>query len=426
MELGNLLEELKSTSKPTGKLGVLKKYDNSFLRYLIEATYDPFKIFHVSIKKSDVPSPGSRDLNDEKEELISVISFCENSNSNQQNREAVVKLLSKLNKGSQELVVGVLNKNWKVGLGVRNILKVFPNIIPRFEVQLANTYDRNKKYNFKRWVWSYKLDGLRCIALRESSDQHYDKGKWTLYSRKGKEFLTVEHLKEQLESIYTTTGWTFFDGELYKHGLAFEEIQGQVMGFKRGQAENIEYHVFVVGQAKDFLAGTNKESMIPIGGDSHPNAPFIKFINQGWCLPEEVDNRLEEAFDAGYEGIMLRDPDNPYDYKRSDALLKLKQGLDSDSGEIISDCVVVDVECDDFPVIEDEKLHHEELIVRLVVQQPNGIKCEVGSGFSLDFRRYYTNNKEELLGNVVEIKHQQWGNNGRMRFPRLFRVRKDL
>jgi hypothetical protein len=58
--------------------------------------------------------------------------------------------------------------------------------------------------------------------------------------------------------------------------------------------------------------------------------------------------------------------------------------------------------------------------------QENGVECKVGSGFDLEFRRIYTENPKELLGKTVEVKHQQWGNNGRMRFPRLYRVREDL
>jgi hypothetical protein len=47
-----------------------------------------------------------------------------------------------------------------------------------------------------------KVDGL-CIAV------------------KGKEFLTVDHLKSELEELYQVWGWTFFDGELYVTWVGF-------------------------------------------------------------------------------------------------------------------------------------------------------------------------------------------------------------
>ena len=66
------------------------------------------------------------------------------------------------------------------------------------------------------------------------------------------------------------------------------------------------------------------------------------------------------------------------------------------------------------------------MVVRIFVQQEDGIECKVGSGFGLDFRRMYTKKPWDLIGKTVEIKHQQWGRNGRMRFPRLFKIREDV
>jgi DNA ligase-1 len=428
MKFENFLSAFRATSKPKKKRAILKEYDSELLQFIIHASYEPFNVYHVNIKKDEIPEPGDHDLIELEIELRDVIAFCLDSKSNKQNRERVVKLLAKLNKGSQDLLIGILNKNWKVGLGVRNILKIFPGIVSRFDVQLANTYkpDNDKHTIIPRWILSNKLDGLRCIALRESSDKHYDKGRWTLYTRKGKEFLTVEHLKAQLEKLYEIHGWTFFDGELYKHGLSFEAIQGLTMGFTRGQAPEIEYHVFIAGDAEKFLTGDDPNHVDPLGGPSEDYAPSIHFVNDGWCASIEIYTKLEEAFEQGYEGIMLRDPDHLYDYKRSNALLKLKQGQNAGEGEIISDCVVISIDYDDFPVIEDGQMHHEKLLVRVWVRQEDGTECKVGSGFDLNFRRRITNAPWLLLNKTVEIKHQQWGSNGRMRFPRLWRVREDL
>lgn len=430
MDLSNLIERVKGTSRPVEKQRILQEYDSPELVELLFATYDPFTLFNVSIQPKQVPQPGTYSVNERFEEVKALLRFCENSKSNKQNRERAVALLEDLNKGSQDLLVGVLNKNWKAGLGAKNVLKVFPGLFKEFLVQLANTYDRKAKKHIavKRWLLSYKLDGLRCIALRESSDENYDKGRWFLYSRKGKEFITVNHLKPELEALYSRFGWTFFDGELYKHGLSFEEIQGPVMAYTQGQVPDMEYHVFVVGNAEKFLRQEDPNHVDPIGGPPEKFAPHIHFTQIGLCEADEVEDKLEEAFEQGYEGIMLRDPDQNYDYKRSNALLKLKSSLkDEEEGEVISDCFVVDIEYNDlFPVIEDEKLHTERLLVRLVVQQEDGVLCKVGSGFSLDFRRYYTQHPYELLGCKIEAKHQGYGKNGRMRFPRLHKVKKDL
>jgi DNA ligase-1 len=431
MEFKNLFSDLRGTSKPSEKQEVLLQHDSPELRELLRLTYDPFTLFNVSIKPKEIPAPGEYDLGAIFDQAEAVFRFCEGSKSAKQNREMVIALLEKLNFGSQELLVGILNKNWKVGISSKAVLKWLPGLIKQFNVQLANTYDpNNEKHQLQRWLLSYKLDGLRCVALRESSDEYYDKGLWTLFSRKGKEFLTVNHLKPQLEALYRSTGKTFFDGELYKHGLSFEEIQGPVMAYTKGQVPDMEYHVFVSGAAKKFLVGADPNHVEAIDVITDSEAPHIKGTSLGLIYLSEVASSVEEAFEQGYEGVMLRDPDNLYDYKRSNALLKLKRSLleeMTEQSEVISDCIITRIEYkDDFPVIEDGKLHTERLLNKVWVMQENGIESKVGSGYSLDFRRKYTEKPWELIGMNVEVKHQGWGANGRMRFGRLFRIREDL
>lgn len=426
MKFENILSDLRNTTKPSEKQEVLLSYDSPELRELLRLTYDNFILFNVSIRPKDIPIPSNHDLGDLFEQVESVLRFCEQSNSAKKNRELVIAILEKLNSGSQELLVGVINKNWKSGISSKAVLKLLPGIIKQFNVQLSNTYDPTKSgHQIPKWHLSYKLDGLRCVALRNDDD-----GKWTLYSRKGKELVTVDHIKPQLELIYKDKGWTFFDGELYKHGLTFEEVQGPVMAFTKGQVPEMEYHVFVGGDANLFLAGEKPNHVEVINEIIELEATHIKFVTKGIIDSTEIIDKIEEAFDQGYEGIMLRDPNNLYDYKRSNALLKLKRSLlekISDQVEITSDCVVTKIEYNNnFTVVKDGKLCTERLLNKIWVMQENGIECKVGSGYSLDFRREYTENPWDLIGSTVEIKHQEWGANGRMRFPRLIRLRKDL
>jgi DNA ligase-1 len=423
MKFENLFNDLRNTSKPAEKQKVLISYDSPELRELLRLTYDNFILFNVNIKPKDMPEPADKDLSDLFEQVESVLRFCENSNSAKQNREMVISLLKQLNFGSQELLVGVINKNWAVGVSSKAVLKWLPGLINQFNVQLSNTYDPNSpKHQLENWLLSYKLDGLRCIALRKEDI-------WTLYSRKGKEFLTVDHLKPQLEKIYEKYGYTFFDGELYKHGLTFEEVQGPVMAFTKGQVPDMEYHLFVAGDAKKFLSGEDPNHVKVIDNISEPVTHIIG-TSLGLIQLNEIVDKVEESFEQGYEGIMLRDPHNLYDYKRSNALLKLKRSLVeevSEQSETISDCVVTRIEYKDaFPYIENGKLYAERLLNKIWVLQKNGVEGKVGSGYSLDFRRKYTDSPWELIGMPVEIKHQGWGANGRMRFARLWRIRKDL
>jgi len=227
--------------------------------------------------------------------------------------------------------------------------------------------------------------------------------------------------------LYEKFGYTFVDGEAYKHGIAFADVQGMVMGFTQGTAFDIDFNVFIVGYVQSFLTQSDSGMTIPTK-EMTAGMKYLHALDQHLVEDENVYEELDKAFAEGYEGIMLRDPDVLYNFKRSDAILKLKESLDSETGEQYADCTVVDYLFDDFPVIEDGVMVTKTLLVKLWVRQHtyNDKICKVGSGYDLKFRYYYTENIDELMGKIVEIKFQDYGSKGLMRFPRLHRVREDL
>lgn len=421
-----LISDLRNTSKPKEKQLILKNNDCDFLRYLLKATYEPFETFHIKVKKAEIPEPGFSDITEPyiREMIVNVVEFCRQSHSNKQNREKVLIALSNMTRDTQELLLGVLHKNWKAGISSKTITKVFPGLITQFNVQLANTYAKvckKKSYKPKDRYCSFKLDGIRSVALRNG-------GQWKLFSRQGKEFLTVDHLKPELELLWETHGTDFWDGELYIPGASFETIQSYVTSFTKGTAKEIEYHTFICGKEEAFLKNIYHKSYFKIVEDHHIT-PQIKSIKPAaqWLISEnQIPEELERAFELGYEGIMLRDPDKLYSFNRSDALLKLKESASNKSQEQVTDCLVINYDLDAFPVIINETLVYKTLLVRLYVEQKNGLVCKIGSGFSLDFREKYTKFPEELLGKVIEVKFQGYGSNKLMRFPRFRRLREDI
>ena len=425
-----LIEDLRNTSKPKEKIKILQENDCIFLRYLLKSAYEPFEVYHIKLKSKEVPSPGKYTVEDPgtREAMQNIIEFCRQSNSNVQNRERVLPFLSEITQSTQELLLGVLHKNLKVGISSKLINKAFPGLVKQFNVQLANnylSYIKKKKSKLKQWYCSYKLDGVRCVFLRLVDDFNYDQGTWVAFSRQGKEFLTVDHLKPQLELLWEMHGTDFWDGELYVPNAPFEYIQGLVTSFTKGTAHDLEYRVFICGDQESFLS-CNDKYPFKIVEDHHVDLKKIdKIIPAKQWLVEatDVDTELEQAFALGYEGIMLRDPAKLYDFKRSDALLKLKENKKDNSQEQIKDCLIMSVDIDKYPVIINETIVYHDMIVRLHVQQEDGLICKVGSGFNLEFRQ---NLPEDLIGKVVEIKFQGYGSKGLMRFPRLFRLREDI
>ena len=106
---------------------------------------------------------------------------------------------------------------------------------------LAHKLNENKIDWNKPIYMQPKLDGVRCLISRDGA-----------YSRTGKEFMNVEHIKEGLKEFFKACPWVILDGELYNHELKddFEKIISLVRKQKptdqhREDAKKmIQYHVY--------------------------------------------------------------------------------------------------------------------------------------------------------------------------------------
>lgn len=426
MRMVELVDRLKSTTSKNEKLAILEGVDTDFVEILLRETFDPNLLHNVRIKKDELPAPGDYDLetleaNYKITQLLEDISM---SQSSKQNKEAVLRIMKMLRAEDQEALFGVVNKSLKVGINIKLINTALPGLIEVIPIQLANKYKPNKKYNTDYWLWSYKLDGIRVFA-------YYYGDRWFIYSR-AKEYLgrnigTLDHWKPELEKLRSRHGWTYMEGEAYLHGWKFERIQGAVMSEvnQKEDAKALQFHVFLVGSSK----GTNPNSLTDLSVPRRMlmRDSLIQTVYQG-----EVNNQKKEIYEMldaavlnGYEGIMLRHPKNLLNPKRSNDLLKVK--MSDLSGTVIqSDCFVEEVISDYMTVMNSGEVTTEFLPTKLRVIQADGTECLVGSGFALDFRRQLADDPFILLNKIIEVEHQGYGENGRMRFPVYKRVREDL
>lgn len=154
-------------------------------------------------------------------------------------------------------------------------------------------------------------------------------------------------------------------------------------------------------------------------------------------------NRVDELLllyqvylDAGWEGIMLRDPLGRYKYGRStlneNILLKLKP-LDDEEGEVVGaqEQMHNANEATTSELGYKTRSSHKENMVPMnrlgaLHVKWRDVVFDIGTGFSLDQRnKFWT---EDLVGRVVTFKYQGVGSGGKPRFPRFkgFRAKEDL
>jgi len=172
-----------------------------------------------------------------------------------------------------------------------------------------------------------KLDGVRCVI-------QYDAGKVTAYSRTGKEWKNIEHIKLNLLSFFDKHPNIILDGELYNHDFKddFESIISMVRKTKPTaedrviSSDNVQFHCYdIIDETKTFEERNN----------------FItKELSISYCVKQLMTYEIynEEAakerhrinLKAGYEGSIVRTND-VYKCGRSWSLRKFKDFSDAEA-----------------------------------------------------------------------------------------------
>jgi DNA ligase-1 len=180
-----------------------------------------------------------------------------------------------------------------------------------------------------------KVDGMRCLATKED-------GKVTLISRGSKAIESVPYIATELAPLMNDG--EVWDGELYKHGMEFEEI----MSICRRGAKNLhpkhtemEFHIFDVVAPGGYLERTKGILWTDDGtvarADWEPCkvVPHLVVPVTTWeALENRMMSHLEYQESQGYEGVMLRCMESEYQHKKCADLLKLKS-FDDEEFQIV-------------------------------------------------------------------------------------------
>ena len=148
------------------------------------------------------------------------------------------------------------------------------------------------------------------------------------------------------------------------------------------------------------------------------NPPFDYEVLNGITVKslEEIANYEKICLEAGYEGVMLRDPMGTYKFGRStvndNILLKVKQFLD-DEAELIE---IQEKMSNQNPEEKDAFGHTKRsaslegmvatgVAGTLIVKNKEGQIFGVGSGLNDELREEIWNNKEQYIGKLVKYKY---------------------
>ncbi len=315
----------------------------------------------------------------------------------------------------------ILIKDLRCGVSEKTINSTVEKIngdyvIPVFSCQLAHDGANHESKVSGPKLVEVKLDGVRVITIV------YPSGNVDQYSRNGKELVNFEHIKQQFaKHARLLKEPMVFDGEVMSS--SFQDLMRQVHRKTDVAADDAVLHLFDILTLKDFQAGrsevpqTERSQALRVWhspiADHVPNIKILghEFVDldtePGRILFQTINQR---AIAGGYEGIMIKDPQAPYECKRTTAWLKQKPYIEVS-------LTIVGTE-------EGTGRNAGKLGALIVEGEDDGklIRTNVGSGLTDVDRDEFWSYRDRLRGLVVEVRAdavtQNQDGSYSLRFPR--------
>jgi len=325
----------------------------------------------------------------------------------------------------------VLIKDLRCGISEKTLNKILSNSewkIPVFSCQLAqDSNDHPAKLKGTKRL-EVKLDGVRVITVVSGVSG----GTVNLFSRNGKPLenfpqiaAALEPILKDLPSVQLGGRGYVLDGEIV--GKSFQELMRQAHRKSNAKTDGMIYHVFDIVPLPAFREGKwNKDQLDRI----EILERFKKQLDTTDCVRvmpgmyvdldtaegHDVMRRFAEAsVEQGYEGIMIKSLDTPYECKRTSSWMKWKP------------TITVDLQIVGFEEGTGRNAGRLGAIICEGVDDGKEIKVNVGSGFTDGERDSYFTSRDTLLGQIVEVQAdvvtQNQDGTYSLRFPRFVRFR---
>jgi DNA ligase 1 len=292
--------------------------------------------------------------------------------------------------------------------------------VPVFECMLAHDGANHEgKITGKKLV-EPKLDGVRVLTVVD-----YESRIVTMYTRNGKELVNFPHIVKAFEDNMDNWGRSYvFDGEVVS--TSFQALMKEVHRKENAQAQDARLMLFDIVPLAEFKAGASVMGQKRRSAFLREN--FSKLFADSGCIDiiaqQEFDldvftDEIEfkdynkAAVAAGYEGIMIKDPNGKWEGKRSVAWLKQKPFIEVS-----------------LAVIETEEGTGRNVgkmgaLVCEGTEDGKLIRVNVGSGFTDKDRDEFWQCKVD--GQVIEVRAdaitQNQDGTYSLRFPRFMRFR---
>jgi DNA ligase 1 len=351
------------------------------------------------------------------------------------------ELMSKFTPYFQDILCRVLDRD----LRCRCALKTFNAALEEaglepiweFEVSLGFPYDGAPVWeDTVGWFMSRKYDGARCVAKLVRGK------KIQLLSRTGKPFNTLGCLEELFaRALRDPKFWVggdslILDGEIaLRNDAGADDFQGLMKLLMRDdyQIPGVAYHVFDsvrmdddcetpiddaplserIARYEEMAERANLAAayLLRIGG--RPSA-IIRPVNQvSLESAAQLAQARARAKTKGWEGLILR-RDVPYAVGRSEGMWKVKE-FHEDEYEVIG------IKTGSMQIAVLGVGEKKILTMKSATILQQGCEVEVGSGWTVEQRKRYYKNPDDIIGRLITVQHfgvtENQGGTFSLRFP---------
>ena len=415
------VKEITSSNSKKFKQEVLQKYkDDEVIQKYLKINFNPFVVYGLSTKKLSKHPEGVRPY--PADSIFDLFQWLEEHNTG---TDAAIKLcqetlgqVAAYNTELAALLEKLICKDLSIGVDAKSINAAMPDLIPTFNVQLANRYfDVKDTVEGKYFAITEKIDGGRIIAIK-------DNGLVSFYTRAGQKYEGLIDLEKEMLETYPDG--TVIDGEitiLNNKGVKSKDAYKAAMKVcrKDGPKTGLKMICFDAMHIDEWKAQKSEHDYIErrmlLDGlsSAHPHTYFevLPILYKGTDT-SKITELLDEMVAQGSEGIMVNLCDAKYEFKRTNALLKCKKFSDADL-EIIG--------------FEEGTGRLTGTLGAILVRYKKGNVVKVGSGFTDEMRAEIWADTSKYLGRICTVKYFEETTNKdggiSLRFPTFVSIRTD-
>lgn len=394
--------ELQNASGSKSRQGIIKSHSsNHWFRSFLYYSLNPLFTYHLSEKTLELSEEDERGF--ENTQLLffqDIFECCEYLSRLRGIDTATIRQVKYLlykccDDIEREHYIKLLSKTLRLGVTAKTVNKIIPNLIPEWEVQQAFPVDKYPlEPNTKFWL-TQKLNGVRATFYNGR-----------LISRTGTPYEGLDHIVKEIN--FAAMAGLVLDGELTLKnpaGLTDNEAFRKATGIINSENVNktcICYTIFDAIPAKDFespepkvLYSTRRiildelDDIISKSTTLNDSVRILPVLYNG-TDQTRIDEFLDQMVREDKEGLMIN-IDVPYRRTRHRGILKVKRFYTMD-----------------LPIIRcEEGSGRLDNTLGAFVLDFKGNEVRVGSGFTDEQREIYWNSRDDICGELCEVKYKE-------------------